>query len=163
MPAIHMYDKLFALLSALDGVQQDLKYHPEGDALFHSLQVFEIARKNKCDAELLMAALVHDVGKAIDSADHAEIGANLLDGLASQRVIFLVKHHLDLLRTPKSTRSRLRGTQLLADLEALRQYDLAGRNPRAWVPTLEDALSSLMNIMHHDNLELEFTLDGGQY
>ena len=33
-----------ALLLPLENVKQNLKYHPEGDALYHSLQVFDLAR-----------------------------------------------------------------------------------------------------------------------
>ena len=36
-------DEMVEWLIALDGVRQDPRYHPEGDALFHSLQVFEHA------------------------------------------------------------------------------------------------------------------------
>ena len=32
------------LLEPLEGVKQSPKHHPEGDALYHSLQVFELAR-----------------------------------------------------------------------------------------------------------------------
>jgi hypothetical protein len=45
--------------------------HPEGDALYHSLQVFELARcEAPWDRDLAAAALLHDVGKAIDRRDH---------------------------------------------------------------------------------------------
>ena len=55
------------LLQPLEGVKQSPKYHPEGDALYHSLQVFELARDERpYDEEFLLAALLHDVGKAID-------------------------------------------------------------------------------------------------
>ena len=33
-----------ALLTPLENVKQNPAYHPEGDALYHSLQVFELAR-----------------------------------------------------------------------------------------------------------------------
>ena len=46
--------------------------HPEGDALYHSLQVFHLAREARpYDEEFLLAALLHDVGKAVDPQDHA--------------------------------------------------------------------------------------------
>ena len=92
---------LFDLLTSLDGVAQPVRYHPEGDALFHSLQVFQHARSATDDRELWAAALLHDVGKSVDGHDHDTIGADLLEGLVSDRVVFLVRHHLDLLRDPK--------------------------------------------------------------
>ncbi|HYQ04082.1 MAG TPA: HD domain-containing protein [Polyangiaceae bacterium] len=133
-------DELLALLEALRGVAQPVRYHPEGDALFHSLQVFEQARTATDDPELWAAALFHDVGKAIDGKTHDEVGADLLAGLVSERVIWLVRHHLDLLREPKRTRRAHHGTAALADLECLRRWDLAGRKPCARVLATEDAV-----------------------
>ena len=47
------------LLEPLEGVKQSPKYHPEGDALYHSLQVFELAREARpYDEEFLLAALL---------------------------------------------------------------------------------------------------------
>ncbi|MEE9304579.1 MAG: hypothetical protein V3U84_12455 [Thiotrichaceae bacterium] len=37
-------------------VQQDSRFHPEGDALFHSLQVFQIALQQSDNPNLLAAA-----------------------------------------------------------------------------------------------------------
>jgi len=50
-------------IQALDGVEQNSRYHPEGDALYHSLQVFELAYQQSQDVELWLAALLHDIGK----------------------------------------------------------------------------------------------------
>ena len=59
------------LLLPLENVKENPEYHPEGDALYHSLQVFELARRElPYDEEFLTAALLHDVGKAIDPHDH---------------------------------------------------------------------------------------------
>jgi hypothetical protein len=135
--------ELLELLTGLDGVAQSVRYHPEGDALFHSLQVFDHARAHTEDRELWAAALFHDVGKAIDGALHDEIGADLLEGLLNDRIVFLVRHHLDLLRDPRRVRRRFHGTRELADLECLRRWDLAGRQPHARVLTPEAAVAAL--------------------
>jgi predicted HD phosphohydrolase len=139
-----MHHDLLDLLRALDGVRQHHRHHPEGDALYHSLQVFDHARRDTRDRALWAAALLHDVGKALAGPDHDETGADLLEGIVSGRVVYLVRHHLDLLRAPGATRRRLRGTRTLADLERLRRWDLAGRVPGAWAPALEDAVALVL-------------------
>ena len=146
-----MYDELKALLATLDGVQQDRRFHPEGDALYHSLQVFECALRDTDDWQLIAAALLHDVGKSLDFKEHADLGADLLEPWLPARVTWLVRHHLDLLRHPKATRQRLRGTPQLVDLERLRRWDLAGRETSVWVPQPEHALDILMNMMTHSD------------
>lgn len=140
-----MHSDLLERLVGLDGVFQSPRYHPEGDALFHSLQVFELARCESDEPELWAAALFHDVGKAIDSATHDEVGADLLEGLMSDRVVWLVRHHLDLLREPRRTRRELAGTTGLRDLECLRRWDLGGRRMDARVSSADDALSFLLH------------------
>ena len=139
-----MHEDLLDLLLALDGVPQPARYHPEGDALFHSLQVFDLARRETEDRQLWAAALLHDVGKASDGATHDEMGAELLDGLLCPRVVWLVRHHLDLLREPGRTRRRYRGTRELVDLERLRRWDLGGRRRDARVLSPESAVSLLL-------------------
>ncbi|MEL6345294.1 MAG: HD domain-containing protein [Myxococcota bacterium] len=129
-----IFDDLLRLLTDLDGVQQPRRYHPEGDALYHSLQVFQVACEATDDPELLAAALFHDVGKAISGPEHDLIGAQELSDLLSPRVCWLVAHHLDLLRRPRRTRRSLRhDPKRLNDLERLRRWDLAGRDPCAQV------------------------------
>lgn len=138
-----MNDELFSLLEDLNGVTQSPRYHPEGDALYHSLQVFQLARRATDDRVLWAAALFHDVGKAIDGPAHDEIGADLLEGLLCDRAVWLVRHHLDLLKDPRTTRRRHRGTSALHDLEMLRRWDLGGRNPRARVISSGEAFEDL--------------------
>lgn len=142
-----MRDELLDLLHALDGIAQDPRYHPEGDALFHSLQVWDHARRDTDDPELLAAALLHDVGKSLRGPDHDADGADLLDGLMPPRTVWLVRHHLDLLRAPGVTRRRLRGAPLLRDLEQLRRWDLAGRRPDAVVPPVTVALDAVLDAL----------------
>ena len=139
-----MQQDLLDLLDALDGIPQDRRWHPEGDALYHSLQVFDLARRDSGDRVLWAAALLHDVGKALGSADHAETGADLLEGLVAPRVVWLVRHHLDLLHSPGLTKRRLRGRPELADLQRLRRWDVGGRSPSASVMSAAAAVDLLL-------------------
>ncbi len=136
-----MYEDLLSLLTSLDGVAQSPKYHPEGDALFHSLQVFDLALADDAAPPLLAAALFHDVGKADAGRDHDVVGAGYLVDLVPDETCWLVAHHLDLLRSARRTRSRLRGTPRGRNLELLRRYDLGGRSPYARVRSPEEAVS----------------------
>ncbi len=140
-----MHDDLLDLLLALDGVRQSPRYHPEGDALYHSLQAFDLARRATDDRALWAAALLHDVGKAVSSPDHDAIGAEILDGLVAPRVVWLVRHHLDLLEAPGVTKRRLRGSSALVDLQRLRRWDVGGRSPSAVVLDAADALVVLFD------------------
>ncbi|HMP06121.1 MAG TPA: HD domain-containing protein, partial [Lacipirellulaceae bacterium] len=121
-----------ALLLPLENVQQPLKFHPEGDALYHSLQVFDLARDAQLyDEELLLAALLHDVGKAIDPADHVAAGLDALDGTISPRTAWLIEHHMlahqmaDQSLGRRAAR-RLRVSEHFDDLMLLEQCDRQG-------------------------------------
>jgi hypothetical protein len=136
-------------LLPLEAVKQNPKYHPEGDALYHSLQVFEHARAARpYDEEFLLAALLHDVGKAIDPTDHIGAGVEALRGAVTPRTLWLIEHHMDLLATrdkglsPKVRRA-LEGAEFLDDLKLLRDVDDAGRTPGAPVGTVDEALAYL--------------------
>ncbi len=143
-----MYDYLSSLLYDLDGVKQSPKYHPEGDALFHSLQVFQLAREASDDPILWAAALFHDVGKAVDSKHHARIGGEMLSGVLNPQVTWLVEHHLDLMHSPRKTRKKYGAQPRFAQLQKLRRFDVNGRDPAAQVISVAAAIESLQ--LHHD-------------
>ena len=70
--------------------------HPEGDALYHSLQVFELAREElPYDEEFLLAALLHDVGKGLDPQDHIGAALEALDGHITPRTAWFIEHHTE--------------------------------------------------------------------
>jgi HD superfamily phosphodiesterase len=90
----------------LENVRQNPAWHPEGDALYHSLQVFELARDRlPWDEEFLLAALLHDVGKAIDPSDHVAAALEALEGSITDRTRFLIEHHMDGWRSRRISRS----------------------------------------------------------
>ena len=136
-----MKDYLLSLLLDLDGIEQDPYYHPEGDALFHSLQVFQLAHQQSNSPILWAAALFHDVGKANGSKNHDKVGADMLKHVLNDPIVWLVEHHLDLLISPGQTKRRLRKqADRLRQLQQLRQWDLAGREVSADVISPQQAL-----------------------
>lgn len=146
------YAVFLGLLAPLENVQQSPRYHPEGDALFHSLQVFELARETMpYDEEFLLAALLHDVGKAIDPADHVIAGLEALDGFVSDRTVWLIRHHMEAHAIADRTigarrRRRLAAHPWFDDLMALGQCDREGRVPGAQVESIEQALDYIESI-----------------
>ena len=55
--------ELFPELAALRGVEQDPRWHPEGDAFAHTLHALDRAMSQSADPAVRFAALVHDLGK----------------------------------------------------------------------------------------------------
>lgn len=141
-----------ALLLPLDNVRQNLKYHPEGDVLYHSLQVFDHARDElPYDEEFLTAALLHDVGKGIDPYDHVAAGMEALEGTLSERTSWLIEHHMlthaiaDQSIGSRAHR-RLRTSEYYQDLVLLGECDRAGRQAGVEAPELEEALDYLREL-----------------
>jgi HD domain len=145
------------LLQPLEGVKQSPKYHPEGDALYHSLQVFELARHERgYDEEFLLAALLHDVGKAIDPADHVLAGLQSLEGTLTERTETLIAYHMDAHAYRAGTlgaraRVRLQNSEEFEDLMLLRELDKRGRVPGAIVCELAEALDYIMALAAEDD------------
>ncbi|WP_422926890.1 HD domain-containing protein [Singulisphaera sp. PoT] len=146
-------------LEPLENVKQNPRFHPEGDALFHSLQVFELALEARpYDEEFLLAALLHDVGKAIDSQDHVAAAVESLRGAVTDRTLWLIEHHMDLLERrerPLSPRVRraVESSEYFDDLKLLRSLDDSGRVPGARVGTLEQALQYIEGLEREDYLD----------
>lgn len=141
-----------SLLLPLENVKQPLKYHPEGDALYHSLQVFDHARDNLAyDEEFLTAALLHDIGKAIDPANHEAAALDALDGFITERTAWLIEHHMLAHQLADGTlgaraRRRLEQSEHYEDLVLLGECDRAGRQAGVEAPELEEALDYLREL-----------------
>jgi hypothetical protein len=146
------YEVFQALLVPLENVRENPKYHPEGDALYHSLQVFALAREEMpYDEEFLLAALLHDVGKAIDPDDHVGAGLAALDGFVTERTGWLIEHHMEAHKIHDRSigarrRRRLAAHPWFDDLCALGQCDRDGRVPGTDVDELEQALDYIESL-----------------
>ncbi|MCK5237541.1 MAG: HD domain-containing protein [Deltaproteobacteria bacterium] len=84
------------LIEDCRGVEQGAERHPEGDVFIHSLQVMRHALRESEDVDLILAAILHDVGKKINTLGHEGIAEDLLRSCLffSEKTLWLVKHHL---------------------------------------------------------------------
>jgi hypothetical protein len=141
-----------ALLLPLENVKQSPKYHPEGDALYHSLQVFDVARDElPYDEEFLLAALLHDVGKAIDKEEHVTAALDALEGYISERTAWLIEHHMEAQAGLDGTlgaraHRRLRENASYDELLLLARCDRQGRQAGVVAPELDEALDYLREL-----------------
>lgn len=143
-----------ALLLPLENVKQHPKYHPEGDVLYHSLQVFDLAVDQlPYDEEFLLAALLHDIGKGIDAQDHVTAGLEALDGFISQRTAWLIEHHMDVHRIYDGSigsraHRRLRENPSYEELLLLGQCDRDGRVAGVQTRELDEAIELIRELSY---------------
>lgn len=146
------YQVFYSLLLPLENVKQHPKYHPEGDVLYHSLQVFDLAREAIFyDEEFLLAALLHDIGKGIEPENHVFAGLEALEGFITDRTAWLIAHHMDTHRIHDGTlgaraQRRLMQHESYDELVLLGECDRAGRIPGVETTPLEDALQYIRSI-----------------
>ncbi|MEM9646790.1 MAG: HD domain-containing protein, partial [Planctomycetota bacterium] len=135
-----------ALLLPLENVTQSRRWHPEGDALYHSLQVFGLAKDvAPYDEEFLLAALLHDVGKAIDPGDHVVAGLEALEGFITARTAWLIANHMEAHKIAEHTigarrRRRLASHPSYEELLSLGECDRGGRRQGVQVDSVDEAL-----------------------
>jgi hypothetical protein len=140
------------LLLPLENVKENPEIHPEGDVLYHSLQVFELARAAiPYDEEFLLAALLHDVGKAIDPQDHVAAGLEALDGSITARTAWLVEYHTAAQALREGTlgarfRRRLEAEESFEELMILAACDRRGRATGVSVPEVPEALAYIRDL-----------------
>lgn len=146
------FDAIASAVAVLATVRQDPVRCPEGDALEHSLQVFDLVRAERpYDEELLTAALVHDVGRAIDRAAPVPAALEALAGLITPRTAWLVE------TLPAATsygdrtlghraRQRLEAHADFLDALLLAEADRKARVRGYAAPTLDEAVAILRGL-----------------
>lgn len=146
------FEDLAALVRVLGTVKRDPAKYPEGDALEHSLQVFaRVADECPWDEELLTAALVHDIGLAIDRADAVAAAVGALGDLVTPRTRFFV----EMLPVATALHAGTLGARARRRLEAhpdhetlllLESADRRGHVRGGDAPTLEEAIAILRSL-----------------
>jgi len=155
-PQTDRFQVYHRLLLPLETVKQDPQRHPEGDALYHSLQVFTLAREAiPYDEEFQTAALLHDVGKAIDPRQHVAAAVDALNGHITDRTRWFIEHHAEGQALRDGTlgaraRRRLEASDDYDDLVLLCECDRAGRKKGAEVPDVEEAIEHLREMSDGD-------------
>ena len=140
------------LLVPLEGVKLNTSEHPEGDALYHSLQVFDLVRDRvPYDEELQLAALLHEVGRAVDPRDAVKATLESLEGVITARTAWLIEHHQEAAALRDGTlgarsRKRLEASPDFDDLMLLDECDRQGRVRGAEVPEIEEAVAHLREL-----------------
>lgn len=146
------YQQYFELLQPLDRVRLPADTHPEGDLLYHSLQVFELAKAARpWDQDFLIAALLHDVGRGIDPYDSVAATLMAVQEIVSERSLWLIDNLATQHRASEGTigaRARRRIDQH-PDADVLRllaECDSEGRVPGRPVCSLQEAIDHLKQL-----------------
>jgi hypothetical protein len=87
-------EPLFYLLERCESVQQMEIHHPEGCVFNHSIQVLQRAFRETNDVDLILAAMLHDIGKYENSRGHENKAVVLLGNLVSKKTLWLIEHHM---------------------------------------------------------------------
>jgi hypothetical protein len=124
----------FELLDKCEDIIEPEKYHPEENLLIHSLQVFNYALRETNDVDLLLAALLHDVGKIVITTGHESESLKLLEGYISCKTSWLIKEHMRVWTYIRGEMMRLKKCRELIEhpwfpeLVQLARFDKLGRN-----------------------------------
>jgi hypothetical protein len=144
-----LFMALRLMIEPLGRFRMNPELHPEGDALYHSLQVFELGRAEiPYDEEFLLACLLHDVGLAIDPRHAVPAAISALEGLVTDRTLFLIEHRpaaTYYLQTGIVSKS-LRKSPDFEELLLLARCNRNGRVPGTQVCSLDEALEYIAGL-----------------
>lgn len=143
---------LFGALEKCKGIWQMDCHHPEGDVFNHSLQVLKWAFRETIDTDLILAAMMHDVGKVKDSLGHDKIAVKMLDSYLSAKSLWLIEHHMRIWYYILGDMKKLSKVKELAEhpwlpeLVQLARWDKMGRNPNVKPVYDKDKIMERLNL-----------------
>lgn len=152
------YRKLAKLFYELEGVTSDSVHHAEENILTHSLQAFNLAKRETDDKELWLAALFHDLGKLTCSEGHEKESVKILKdhGYFNPKVFSIIENHmkirlyLDGTMRKHSTMERLTNDPWFKEITMVRRYDKMGRLPNKPVYDITNVMVDLLAKTNQD-------------
>jgi len=142
---------LFYYFERTRGVEQKEIHHPEGDVFTHSLQVLKWAFKETNNTDLILAAMMHDIGKVENALGHEKIAVELLKDYLSLKSLFIIEHHMRVWTMILGEMRKLSKVKFLVshpwlpELVLLARWDKIGRNPRAKVKYDKEFIINKLN------------------
>lgn len=141
----------FQALEKCQGVRQMEIHHPEGDVFNHSLQVLTRAFRETNDTDLILAAMLHDVGKAENTKGHEQIAIEMLGDCLSAKTHWLIEQHMRVWYLILGEMKKLSKVQeliehpFLPELILLARWDKMGRNPSRKVVYDQEKIITKLN------------------
>jgi predicted HD phosphohydrolase len=81
------------ILNSLKGLKSSLGGY-QIDRYEHSLQSATLAYRDGQDEEMVVAALLHDIGDELAPLNHGEFAASILKPYVSEKTYWIIKYHL---------------------------------------------------------------------
>lgn len=137
------------LMQRLSQVSLRRDVHPEGDALYHSLQVYELGLAERpYDEEFLLACLLHDVGMGLDRRAPVKAALEALRELVTDRVCYLIENLGTMAEAQRAGRipRSLRRSEHYDDLALLARLEMQGRRTGVEVSELDEALDYIAGL-----------------
>ena len=123
LDALGLLPHILPELSNCHGVPQPEEYHPEGDVFVHTTEAVRVADGFIRDPIVKLAVVLHDIGKPValerndgrNMGGHCSMGARMakeigrrlrLSNQQTQRLSFLVRHHMRIADFPKMGRGK---------------------------------------------------------
>lgn len=150
-------EELLDLVENLKTINEHSQYHPEENVYLHSIQVFTLAFNNSNSVDLILAALLHDIGKARGYKKHPSVAVEILSkfSIITPKVLWLIENHrrIEFLQSgtmkKQSKINALKNNPYYPDLEKLRKFDIEGRKTDVKViwnrESIKEAIISLIN------------------
>ena len=152
---------LYNMMLITKGVEQEEQWHPEGDVWTHSFQALGIALREADDTDLILAAWLHDIGKAIQREGHEKHSVKLLFDYVSPKTLWLINEHMRIRTWLSGEMKKYKKVRDMAQhpwlplLLHLRRIDGSARKPgreyKITVNELTDRLNSKLEVHFERN------------